>query len=679
MTGRLSRLLQPRSVAVIGGGAWCANVVEQCTKMGFAGALWPVHPTKAEIAGIPAFATVEDLPHPPDAVFIGVNRHLTVEVVERLRKLGAGGAICFASGFREADAETGDGATLQAALVSAAGDMPIIGPNCYGLINYLDGALLWPDQHGGCRVSSGVAVLTQSSNIALNITMQARGLPLAYVATAGNQAQTGLAEIGAALLSDERVSALGMHIEGIGDLRAFEALAGTAQRLGKPIVALKAGRSARAQAAAVSHTASMTGSDAGARALLRRLGIAQIDSLTALLETLKLLHFAGPLPSNRIASMSCSGGEASLIADSAEARNIRFPALSEAQTERLRAALGSMVALANPLDYHTFIWANAESMAEVFCAMLDGEADLGCLIVDFPRADRCDLAAWDCVLEAGARVVAAQDKPFAVLATLPEALPEDIAERVIAAGLIPMHGLDDALLAIEAAAFAGAARKQAEPVLLPGNPQRITTVFEAEAKEDLAGYGLLVPYARIAQGTEDLENTLALLTPPFVIKTQGQAHKTESGGVRFFHQNLHDIRDITLGMGGESWLVEEMIDGAVAELLIGVLRDPAHGFVLTLGAGGTLTELWNDTVSALLPVTDAEIRNMLNRLRIAPLLRGYRGAQGADIPAIVAAVLAVQEYVMAHRDMLDEVEINPLIATPDRAVAVDALIRKGVR
>ena len=451
----LSRLLQPRSIAVIGGGAWCASVIEQCRKMGFAGPIWPVHPKRAELAGVPTVARLEDLPGVPDAVFIGVNRHTTVEAVRLLADMGAGGAVCFASGFREAQAETGDGEGLQAALLAAAGEMPIIGPNCYGFINYLDGALLWPDQHGGQRVEKGVAVLTQSSNMAINITMQRRGLPLAYVATAGNQAQVGLADLGTALLEDARVTALGLHVEGVGDLRAFEALGRRARELGKPVVALKAGRSDQAQAAAVSHTASLAGSAAGAGALLRRLGIAQVDSLPALLETLKLLHFAGPLPSNRVASMSCSGGEASLMADTALAHDVVFPPLSAAQNAGLRAALGPMVALANPLDYHTFIWTDVARMAETFAAAMAGDVAIGCLIADFPREDRCDPAAWECIYEAGARAVREAGKPLAVVATLPDALPEPVAERLTACGMIPLMGLDEALAAIAAAAALG--------------------------------------------------------------------------------------------------------------------------------------------------------------------------------------------------------------------------------
>src|SRR5690606_1373377 len=143
---RLDRLLRPASVAVIGGGAFGTNVVEQCLKMGYSGALWPVHPSRAEVHGVPAFKSIADLPSAPDAAFVAVNRNVTIDIIRQLSELGAGGAICFAAGFRETGSYDADGERLQAELVSAAGSMPIIGPNCYGLINYADGALLWPDQ-----------------------------------------------------------------------------------------------------------------------------------------------------------------------------------------------------------------------------------------------------------------------------------------------------------------------------------------------------------------------------------------------------------------------------------------------------------------------------------------------------------------------------------------------------
>ena len=190
----LSRLLRPKSIAVVG-GSWSRSVVEQCVRMQYQGDIWPVHPTLDEVHGYKCYRSVDELPAAPDATFIGVNRHLTVDLVKRLSMRGAGGAVCFASGFSEAAAEDEASVELQSQLLNAATGMPIIGPNCYGLINYLDGALLWPDQHGGKRVPHGVAIITQSSNIAINMTMQRRGLPIAYVMTAGNQAKVSIADM----------------------------------------------------------------------------------------------------------------------------------------------------------------------------------------------------------------------------------------------------------------------------------------------------------------------------------------------------------------------------------------------------------------------------------------------------------------------------------------------------
>ncbi|MEQ8741021.1 MAG: CoA-binding protein, partial [Hoeflea sp.] len=172
MSPDLSRLLRPRSIALFGGG-WAVNVVAQLQKSGFDGQIWPVNPKRSDILGVPCIASIDDLPAAPDASFIGVNRDATVDVVRRLNAMGAGGATCFASGFRESESEGTGGAGLQDELVAAAGSMPILGPNCYGLINYLDNVALWPDQHGGVPVESGVAIVAQSSNIAINMTMQA--------------------------------------------------------------------------------------------------------------------------------------------------------------------------------------------------------------------------------------------------------------------------------------------------------------------------------------------------------------------------------------------------------------------------------------------------------------------------------------------------------------------------
>lgn len=677
MRDGLERLFRPRSIAVIGGGAWCANVIQECLKIGFTGQVWPVHPKRNEIGGLSCFASIEDLPDAPDATFIGINRHATVEAVAELAARGAGGAVCFASGFSEAVAETGDGADLQADLLAAAGDMAVLGPNCYGIINYLDGAALWPDLHGGRPVESGVAIVAQSSNIAINLTMQRRGLPIAYVATVGNQAQTSLAEIGDALLADSRVTALGIYVEGIGDLPAFEAMARRAAAAGKPVVALKVGRSAEARAGAVSHTASLAGGHVGASALMARLGIAEVTNLPAFLETLKLLHVAGPLKSGRITSMSCSGGEAGMMADAILRHGLSFPPLDAGQRTALADALGPKVALANPLDYHTYIWGDTAAIQRTFTAMMRGEPDFGLVVLDFPRVELGDSPDWEKVIDAVEGTMAETGKPMGILASLPENLPEEVAIRIASRGIVPLSDMDDALTALDAAAFLGRTRPADAVLLLPFAPLTSRALGEGDAKRLLAGFGVPVPGSAEIRDTGGLVAAAAQIGYPVVLKGLGFAHKSEAGAVVLGLADPEALEAAATAMNADSFLVERMVTDAVAELLVGVTLDPAHGYVLTLAAGGTRTEILGDSVSLLLPVSGEAVDAALSRLRMAPLLEGYRGASAADRGAIIAAVLAVQDFVIAHHGRIEEVEINPLICRADGAVAADALIRMG--
>ncbi|WP_322867706.1 acetate--CoA ligase family protein [Aquicoccus sp. G2-2] len=671
MTHTLTRLLRPRSIAVIGGGAWCNQVIEQSRKMGFTGAIWPVHPKAQDIAGLTPFPTLAELPAAPDAAFIGINRNATIDAVAQLSAMGAGGAVCFASGFSEAQAEDASGTDLQTRLVRAAADMPILGPNCYGFINALDGALLWPDQHGCRQVDRGVAILTQSSNIAINLTMQQRALPIAYMVTCGNMAQTTQAEIAANLLDDPRVTAIGLHIEGFSDLRAWEGLAAKAHAKAIPLIALKVGRSRQARAATISHTASLAGDDVGAQALLDRLGIARVNDLPTFLETLKLLHVTGPLEAPTLASLSCSGGEASLAADTALATNARFPPLNTRQEVDLRAALGPHVALANPLDYHTYIWRDTAAMADTFCAIADPAIALSLLVVDYPHTDARD---WACATQAALIARARTGRPLAVVSTLPELMPDDVAQRLISGGITPLQGLTEAIAAAAAAASIRAPSQT--PLLLPGPARLAHTLSEVDAKQALAAHGLAIPRHVTAPDPDATAQACLTLAPPLALKGMGHAHKSEMGAVRL---NLApaEIAQAARAMNATGFLVEEMVRAPIAELLIGITRDPAHGFVLTLAAGGTLTELMQDSISLLLPVTRAEIEEALTALRIHRLLTGYRGAPAAHIPAILDAAEAVQTYTLANAATLEEIEINPLICTSTGATAADALIRKA--
>lgn len=677
----LDRLIRPKSIAVFGGKE-ARRVIHQCDRMGFAGDIWPVHPREDEIFGRKCYRSVAELPGAPDASFVGVNRELTIGIIRDLAARGAGGAVCYASGFREAVSELADGDDLQKALVAAAGEMPILGPNCYGFINMLDGALLWPDQHGMLRIDKGVAVLTQSSNIACNISMQQRGLPLAYVLTAGNQAQTGLADLASAVLEDPRVTAVGLHIEGFDSVETLERLALRARELRKPVVTLKVGKSEQAQLATVSHTASLAGNDAVSSALLSRLGIARVETLPELLETLKLLHVHGPLASYDISSMSCSGGEASLMADAGVRRKVVYRALREEQRQPLRETLGQMVTISNPLDYHTFVWGNREKQTQAFTAVMQGGYALNLIVLDFPRQDRCDGADWLTTCEAVIAASQATDAAAGIVASMGENMPEQTADMLMLSGVVPFCGIEEALAAAEAAA--GISEAWSRPLPAPllkaaASGGEDVTLTEHEAKRALAFHGLPVPEGLTAETPEAAGKAAESLGFPVVLKGLGVAHKTEAGAVRLNLASREAVVEAAKAMAGvaSGYLVEKMVAKPVAELIIGAMRDPVAGPVLTIGAGGILVELLEDSAILTLPTDEATIREAIAGLKIAKLLRGYRGGPKGDVDALVAAIASAASYVVSNASIVEELDVNPIMVLPegDGVVAADALIR----
>ncbi len=659
---RLDRLLRPRHIAVLGAG-WALNVIEQCRKMGFKGPVWPVHPTKAEIGGLGTYASLADLPEPPDAVFVGVNRFATIEVVAQLAAMGAGGAICFASGWEEAG-EAG----LQDRLVAAAGGMPILGPNCYGVINYLDGALLWPDQHGGIRVEKGVALVSQSSNIVINLGMQQRGLPVAYVACLGNAAVVGLAELTGALLDDPRVTAVGLYIEGIDDAPAFAALAEKARAMGKGIVAIKSGKTELSRTAAASHTASLAGGGAASRAFLRQIGVAEVSTPSELVETLKIFHVHGPRIGTRICSLSCSGGEAGLVADLAAPFGIDFPPVPKPTHDRLFAVLGEIPTISNPLDYHTFIWGDGPKTTEVFAAMLDAY-DAGLYIVDTPRTDRCSDDWYQPALDAMVLAQKTAGKPAFPVASMVENFGEGRVRAMMDQGVCALLGIETALAAVKAAQTPPGLPGWRPTAALP--PRGARMLSEAEGKALLASAGMAVPQAVTGATIAEVAGKVRF-GAPYVLKGLGFAHKTEAGAVRLGLSSLTDQAEMP---GATGYLVEEMVTGAVAEVLLGLQRDPVYGVTLTLGMGGVTAEVLADTVTLVLPVTECQVLEAARGLRLWPLLDGYRGRAKADMGAVAAMAVRLGALMLAD-ESLEEIEINPVMVREMGAVAVDALVRR---
>ena len=454
---------------------------------------------------------------------------------------------------------------------------------------------------------------------------------------------------------------------------------------------MKLGRSEEGARLTVSHTASLAGSERSAAAFFRRTGIGRVHSLPALLEALKLLHAGGPLAGRDIASLSCSGGEAALMADALGGRRLRARPLNRAERERVGATLNDLVTVSNPLDYHTFIWGDADRLAATFTAMLGCGFDLALLVIDPPRTDRCDDAEWHVTTNAFEAALRRTGARGCVLATLPESFPETLADDLLARGIAPLAGVEEGLAAVEAAADVGEAWAAGRiaagievggPRPAAGGGGRGTVLTEREAKERLARAGIPVPPGELVRSPDEAAAAAAArIGAPVAIKAVGRGlvHKSEKGAVRLGLEAPAEIEAAARALLplGDDLLVERMVGDGVAEVIVGVSRDPQVGLVLVVGSGGLLAELAGDRVVLLAPASREEIEAALSGLKVAALVDGFRGRPAGDRAALVDAVLAVQRFALDHADRLIGLDVNPLIVRPvGRGVAaVDAVLR----
>jgi acetate---CoA ligase (ADP-forming) len=686
----LKRLLAPRHLAFIGGRSM-VRALKRCAEGGYAGSMWLVNPQHAELEGVPCVASVAELPCGPDAVFIATNKERTVQMVAELAAKGAGGAICYASGFAESGAE---GEQLQAELLQAAADMALLGPNCYGLLDYLHGAALWPVAHGGVQVEKGVAVLTQSGNFAYNLSMSDRSLPVAYMASVGNQAQLGVAELMDVLLDEPRVTAIGLHLEGLSNVPGFARAAHKALQKGIPIIALKSGVSQIGAELALSHTSSLAGSDTLYDALFDRLGVIRVSGPVSFVETLKAA--CGKLPAGAsLVALACSGGDAGLVADYAERHGLSLPELDDRQHLELAGLLPSYANIVNPLDFTTAIWGDRQALERMLDSILRTSADAALLVLDYPDHESGERPQCDLLLELFCEGLQRCGKPGFVASVLPELLPQHARERLHAQGVPALQGLEDGLAAWGRVAHyrqrRGALLARGESALLPLCPNplegRDQLLDEWQAKQALGAFGLPLPQGLLSTPAQALEAAQAL-GYPLVLKVVSAdlPHKTEADGValnlgdaRALQAALEDMRGSLARHAPElafdQVLLERMAPPPLAELIVGVKRENGFALALVLGTGGILVELLKDSRSLLLPTTDAAIREALLSLRSAPLLQGFRGRPAVDLDALVQAIRAVADYACEHAEQLLELDVNPLLVNAQGAIAVDALIR----
>jgi acyl-CoA synthetase (NDP forming) len=685
------RLLSPRHIAFIGGQD-ALIAIGEARRRGFSGEYWPVNPRREHLGGLACFSEIGDLPEAPDAVFLAIPAPAAVAAVETLRKIGAGGIVCYTAGFKEAGSA---GQKLEQELQNAVGDMALIGPNCYGIINYLDKSALWPFAHGGSSPGYGAAIITQSGMLSSDISMSQRSLPFTHMVSAGNQAVLGIGDFIDILCENPATRAIGLHIEGLSDIPKFEKAAMKALANDTPIVALKTGKSEIGSALTYSHTGSFSGSKELYEALFDRLGIISVTNPSQLIETLKYLCVVDRPTGKKIAGFTCSGGGATMLADYGEEIGLEFPRFDSAAVQVLEQHLPPIATVSNPLDYTTPIWGQPKLTEPVFRAALEqNDVQAAVLVQDYP-AEGLDESKVFYQNDALAFAAAAKSLgiPAAICATIPENFDKASREFLISQGVAPMQGIEETLNAVLSAAWWCARCDQLrknpyEPMAPPTPMAGAVQMNEAEGKAIVQSFGVDIPKGAVTH-TDGLTAVAEVIGYPVVLKMIGPGleHKTEAGAVAVNLKSAAELKDAAKIMIrsvqqfdpkclSDQFLIEAMADPPLAELVVAIRQDQQFGWVLAIGSGGVFVELIGDVKHLLLPTNAESIEAALRNLKIGKLLNGFRGAEPANFRSLSNQILSLCQQMQKSAPHITEIEINPLFVYNEHIMAVDVLGQK---
>ncbi len=684
----LTRLLRPRSIAVVGAtdrpASYGGQALVNLDAIGFDGLVWGVNPKRAEVLGRPCVPTLADLPEAVDAVVIAIPAAGVPDAVEQAGARGCGGAVVIGAGF----AEVASGVELQRELVAGAErhGLPVCGPNCNGIVAMHARAALWGDALTP-REPGPVALVSQSGNVAVNALATRRGLRFHTVIASGNQAVLSAADYLAFLAGDEGVGAIALYLEDDGAPRLCEGLAACAHA-GVPVAVLKVGSSPAGARAAAAHSAALAGDQRIFRALIEEAGGVWAADVHELLEVTKSLAVRpARRGGGRLAIMTCSGGDSAQGADEAQRLGLELPALAPATCERLRQLLPSAATVANPLDYTALLWGDRATLTGLVQTVGEDPAiDQVLVFYDQFHGLRGAVAdASDAVREGIIAGAALSPASTMICSTLPELLDDDAAWQCVRSGIPAVAGLRTGL------ACAAAMR------LDPGDPARLREIAKAarghptppadwlseyDAKELLRAGGVDVVDGRLVADAQDAMLAFAELGPPIALKLSSAAlqHKTEVAAVWL---GLGSDAEVTAAFAQLAPLAQQLGADVLAERmaapgveLIVAARADAVVPALVIGLGGVWTEVLGDVAIVPLPADAARIERAVRSLRGAPLLTGGRGTAPVDLAAVARMAERVGEILLDDRVELELLELNPVLAGPAGAVAVDATARR---
>lgn len=685
----LTGMFRPRSVAVLGASADAGRIggrpIAYMLKQGFKGALYPVNPKREQVQGLRAYPTVAALPEAPDCAVIAVPAALAVDAIADLAAAGVRNTIVLTAGFAEVDAE---GAAAQARMVALArsAGMRLLGPNCLGLFNARIG--YYPTFsaafQSGWPLAGRIGVASQSGAYGTHLfsAMRNRGLGTELVVTTGNEADVTIGDVIGWMVGDPETDVIACYAEGIREAGSLVAALAAARAARKPVVMMKVGRSSLGGAAARSHTASIAGDDAITEAVMAEFGVVRARSTEEMLDiayaATRRIYPAG----NTLGVFTVSGGAGVLISDAAEQLGVAMPAMPEAAQNRLRALI-PFAAPRNPVDCTAQVF-NQMPLLGTFAEAMVAEGGYRSVLAFFSQTGGAATIAP--AIRATMRAIRERypDRLYVLSLIAP---PEMVAEYE-ADGFLVFEDPSRAVVAIAAMGRFGDAFAAAPPspppamapVVLPA-----ATPSEAEAKRLLAAYGIAAAPERACESAEAAVAAAREFGFPVVMKILSPdiMHKSEIGGVLLGIDDEAAVRDgfatliargqAVAGARIEGVLVARQLSGGV-ECIMGIHRDPVFGPVAMVGLGGIFVEILKDVAFRRCPFGEAEAGAMLAALKGAPLLAGARGRPPCDTRALATMLSRLSAFAAAAGPRLAAIDLNPVIALPDGAFAVDAVI-----
>ena len=677
----MQALFDPRSITVLGAsddpGKWghilAARALRSCGER----PVRLVNRRRAPVLGRSTDASAAEardrLGQALDLVLVCVPAAELTGAVTEAVAAGARTLVVITAGLSEVSAE-GRRIERRAVEVARSAGARVVGPNCLGLVDTTTELQLSHD----LLPSGDVAVLSQSGNVVLDLAalLEERGLGISRFVSVGNQADVSVVDLMESCVAHDGTGAVAVYAEDVVDGRGFVTVARRLREVGKPVVLLSPGRSAAAVRSAMSHTGSLVTASEVVDAACRAAGVRRTENPTQLADLLEALRAGRRRRGGRVTVLTDGGGHGAIAADALAAVGVQTPVLTDATQAVLRPLLRETSVAANPVDLAGAGERDPMTYVRALAALLDADEVDAVLVTGYfgsYSAHASALAGLE--VEAAqqlVQVVGAQAKPV-VVQTIH---PRGPTAQALRGGGIPVHRHTDRAAAV-LAGLADLAGPEDDLTLPPAGPAVADLSYDG-ARRLFVAANVSFPPARTVADEAGLDAAVATIGPPLVLKALGRVHKSDDGGVVVGLRTTETARaayaDLCARLRPPAVSVEAMVDtGDGVEVIVGCLQDRRFGPVVMVGLGGVAAEVLADTAVALAPVSPASARRLLLSLRMAPLLLGHRGREPVDLDALATTVSRVSAVAAAHPE-LAQLELNPVLAQPSGAVALDARV-----